>query len=129
MSWWNFKQNVMEYNEAEKNPIVIRGNKVSTKEMRDKYFEHYNIPYFKRFFYQLPLNDIVIVLENDGYWLNEIIILNLDKEYEFIRRIIFGNEKYKIKTLEIDDEAAIIKINKKKSEIKKYLKLPTHLGD
>ena len=93
--------------------------------MRNNYFKEHKITYLKRINQQLPLGEFIVIIDNVGYWLNEIIMLNLEKDYEIIREIIFGEGKEKIKWTDINNELIpLVKSVKNKSEIEKVINLP-----
>ena len=119
-------KNMDDYKDSKKNPIVVKGNRISVKEMRKAYFNKYPASYFKRMSQSVPMTELIVGFNKEGFWLNEIIILNLDKDYEQIRKVLFGDkEKQDIKYTEIRGELEpIIELKEKKSKISKILKLP-----
>jgi len=116
------------YEDYKNNPIIIVGNRVPLKEMRKLYFKKHNISFFKRLAHRLPLADFIVLIGREGFWLNEIFMLNLEKNCEIILNTLFEdsvNIKKPFKWTRVNEEiiGVIISSNKKK-EIEKRLKLP-----
>ncbi|MCK9430518.1 MAG: hypothetical protein M0R17_11000 [Candidatus Omnitrophica bacterium] len=66
--------------------FIIKGNRISTKEMRDIYFSKHKVTYFNRLLYNIPITEFLIKIGKNGYWLNEIILLNKNKNFNEIRK-------------------------------------------
>ncbi len=119
-------KNISDYKESKKNPTIIKGERISVEEMRKAYFKKHPASYFKRMSQSVPLTELIIVFGKEGFWLNEIIMLNINKDYEEIRKTLFEDDLKKSNLwTEFDGEYyPLIKINKSKFSIKKKIKLP-----
>ena len=127
MAWWNFRSNIEEYNKAKKNPIVVKmWTKVPLREVKDKYFvKHIGLNFIQRSA-ELPVEDFIVSIEGEGYWISGIITANSNKRYEQIRKGLFDDGELKSKTTYINGKAfSVVKLNKRKKEIEGIIKLPS----
>lgn len=120
----NFKKNLEE--KIEKNPINVRMfGKIPLSTIKEEYKKNHPKLSWFQLLGEIPAGDFIIVIENKGYWLSEIILANIEKRYEEVRKALFDGEKTKLKWTDINGELyPILRANKTKKQIRKYIKLP-----
>jgi hypothetical protein len=100
-------------------------SKVSLKEVKKKYFaKHKGLSLIQRFI-EIPLNDFVVSIEGEGYWLSGVIMANLNKRYADIQKALFDKDKGETKLACVDEEfIPLIEIKKSMKQIKALINLP-----
>ena len=98
---------------------------INWKELQKRYFEvHPTKGFFKRLD-AFPAKDLLIDIENERYYLSEIISLNMEKDYKIIEKELFGGKKINSAVGFVGNHfIGILITSRLKSEILINLKLP-----
>ncbi len=119
------KQNIVGDNEAKRNPIIIKERRYSWDEVKEEYFKiHKGLTWIERIGEFDPIDNIIVKIDNTGYFFTDIVMLNRKRRFEEIKNILFESKKITLKWTDYcGDLISIWYAVKSKEDVEKKLKL------
>ncbi len=120
------KRNISEYKKAQRNPTILIGESYPLSQVKKEFFKIHNKLTFVERLAEIPFSDFIIKIEQEGFYLSDIIMHNLEKRYKVIGKVLFGEgDSVKLKWTEMNDElVGVLKSPYTKREIKNKINLP-----